>query len=110
MNIKALGKKIQKFRLERNITAEKMAEDIEMSTSMIREIERGNKLPSLTSFVKIANYLNVSADELLCDSIDCVTHISEKEIKNELEGLSAENVSMIKAVVSAIVNEIKGRR
>lgn len=110
MNIKALGKKIQKCRLEKGVTAEKMAEDIEMSTSMIREIERGNKLPSLPTFVKIANYLNVSADELLCDSIDCGIHISDKEIKNEFEGLSADNVSMIKTVVSAMVKQIKGKR
>lgn len=110
MNNKALGKRIQKYRLEKDLTAEKMAEDIEMSTSMIREIERGNKLPSLPTFVKIANYLKVSADELLCDSVDCGTYISSGEIKDELAGLSADDVSMIKTVVSAMIEEIKGKK
>ncbi len=107
MNGKTLGKKIQKYRLEKNLTAEKMAEDIEMSTSMIREIERGNKLPSLPTFIKIANFLDVSADELLCDSINRGTYISTREIENELNGLSADNVSMIRAVVSVMVEKMK---
>lgn len=107
MNGKTLGKKIQKYRFEKNLTAEKMAEEIEMSTSMIREIERGNKLPSLPTFVKIANFLEVSADELLCDSVNCGTYISIREIENSLNDLSADNVSMIQAVVAVMVEKMK---
>jgi transcriptional regulator with XRE-family HTH domain len=110
MNSKALGKKIQKYRTELNLTAEKFAEEIDMSVSMIREIERGNKLPSLPTFVKIANRLNVSANDLLSDSINCATHISNAEIADELKGLSASDVSMIKAVVLTISNELRGKK
>ena len=56
--------------VERHITAEAFAESVNISISFLREIERGNKKPALDNFIKIANELGVSADELLSDSID----------------------------------------
>lgn len=109
MNKKLLGKRIQKYRIENGLTAEQFSEQIDLSVSMIREIERGNRLPSLGSLVKIANSLKVSADELLCDSVDKSSYIVNNEILSDLKDLSACDASLVKSVMSTMVNELKRR-
>ena len=103
MNKKLLGKRIQKYRVESGRTAEQFAEQIDLSTSMIREIERGNRLPSLGTLVKIANELNVSTDELLCDSVNKSSYIVSSEISQNLESLNAEDTSLVKNVIETLV-------
>ena len=48
---------------------EELAELAELSVNYISAIERGVKCPSLDAFVRIANALEVSSDELLRDSL-----------------------------------------
>lgn len=109
MDNRALGKRIQKYRNEKNLTAEKLAEIVGLSTSMIREIERGNKLPSLPSLVCIANALNVSSDELLCESITKSTYVIDREIQCSLKNLSKEDLSFINSIIDCVTIELQRR-
>ena len=109
MDKKLLGKRIQKNRVESGLTAEQFAEKINLSTSMIREIERGNRLPSLGTLIKIANELNVSTDELLCDSINKSSYIVNSEITENLKVLNAEDTSLVKRIVEVLVSELNKR-
>jgi transcriptional regulator with XRE-family HTH domain len=59
-----VGKKISQIRRRRNITAEKLAYENDISKSYISEIERGRKLPSLKMLTKIAEALDVDIKEL----------------------------------------------
>lgn len=60
MNIYSiLGKNIKKFRLEKNITQEELAELCDFHRTFISSIERGKKGISLTNIEIIANKLNV---------------------------------------------------
>ena len=65
-----LGTRIKENRQLKHITAEKFAADVGISLPFLWEVERGNKKPSLPTFVKMANVLGVSTDDLLCDSLD----------------------------------------
>lgn len=110
MDKKLLGKRIQKYRVESGCTAEQFAEQIDLSASMIREIERGNRLPSLGTLVKIANALNVSTDELLCDSVNKSSYIVNNEISENLKELNAEDTSLVKNVLETLIAELIKRR
>lgn len=60
MNVySTLGKNIKKFRLEKNITQEELAELCDFHRTFISSIERGKKGISLTNIEIIANKLNV---------------------------------------------------
>lgn len=108
-DINKMGKRIKQARRAKHITAEAFAERIEISVSFLREIERGSKRPSIAKFVEIANALEVSADDLLRDSVDVSQPLVLQGIAQELEGLPTEQVvfieKMVRAMKSAFNNE-----
>ena len=70
MEMKDIGKRIHRKRIEKGWCQEELAEKVDLSASYIGMIERGKKVPRLETFVEIANVLEVSADELLCGVVD----------------------------------------
>ena len=64
-----LGKQIRKQRKLKKYTLEQLAEKVEVSTTFIGQIERGQGIPSLETLVRIVNALDVSCDSLLFDSL-----------------------------------------
>lgn len=65
----ALGKHIREERLKLNLTQEKLAEDVNLSTAYIGQIERGERSLTLENLAAVANRLGVTIDYLLSDSI-----------------------------------------
>ena len=65
MNKLELGQKIRALRKERKQTLETLAEAADIGLVYLGEIERGIKMPSLKTFIKLVNALDVSADELI---------------------------------------------
>ena len=65
MNYVLLGEQIRKQRKKKNLTLEQLAEKLDVSTTFIGQIERAKGIPSLETFVKIANVLEISTDSLL---------------------------------------------
>ncbi len=102
LNSNKLGKRIKQARKEKHMTAETFAEKVGISISFLREIERGNKKPSISNFVEIANALEVSADELLKDNIHASEPLILQGIAAELEGLTPKQINLIEKVVKAM--------
>jgi transcriptional regulator with XRE-family HTH domain len=80
MDITLLGKSIKEKRKQLNLTQEKFAELLEVSTHYVYEIERGTKTPSLPVLITIAELLNTTIDNLL-------TGESDKNINKEYDKL-----------------------
>lgn len=64
-----LGKRIREERQKLNLTQEMLAEDIDLTTAYIGQIERGERNLTLENLVKVANRLGVTIDYLLSDSL-----------------------------------------
>ena len=64
----ALGNKIRQKRLSTGLSQDAVSEKIGISESFYGHIERGSKVLSLESLVKIARYYGFSLDYLLMDS------------------------------------------
>ena len=69
INYEQLGKRICHLRNKKNLSQEKLGEQIGISRESVTRIETGKKAPSVDTFVDIANTLEVSADDLLVDSL-----------------------------------------
>lgn len=67
MNRTSIGKRIRACREEKGWSQEVFAEKIGLNIAYTGMIERGEKVPKLETFVRIANALEVSADHLLAD-------------------------------------------
>ncbi|HSH36500.1 helix-turn-helix transcriptional regulator [Schnuerera sp.] len=68
LNFKEIGSRIRLEREKLNLTREKFAEIVELSTFYIGQIERGDRKMSVDTLVKIANTLHISVDYLLYGS------------------------------------------
>ena len=61
---KKLGKKINRLRIEKQLTQEELALEAGLNRAYIGYIERGERNPSTETASKIAKVLKVSSDEL----------------------------------------------
>ena len=57
MKEQTLGKEIRKCRKDKKMTQEALAEKVDLSVSYMGAVERGEKLPSLEAFIRIADAL-----------------------------------------------------
>lgn len=71
-----LGKRIREERLRLNLTQEKLAEDVNISTAYLGQIERGERQVTLDKLIPLSNRLGVTIDFLLTDYVAPSTDIS----------------------------------
>ena len=67
MNLESIGRNIRRFRLEQHLRQGDLAQRAGLTANYIGMIERGEKLPSLETFIDILNALDLSADLVLSD-------------------------------------------
>ena len=60
-----IGENIRRYRRERDITQEMLADRLHISAQAVSKWERGESLPDVTLIAPMAAYLGVSADDLL---------------------------------------------
>lgn len=65
----SLGSRIKAIRKVRKLTQEELAEMAGISVNYLGAIERGDKLPRLVTFIRIANVLEISSDYLLSEEL-----------------------------------------
>ena len=69
IDLKILGRRISMYRYQKNLTQEKLAELVGISTQAIGNIERGIKAPSITTFFRLTLALHISASDLLDETV-----------------------------------------
>ena len=69
LDFKAIGKRIKIARIKKELTQEAVSEKVGITPQHMSNIETGNSTVSLPTLVAIANELEVSVDELLCDTV-----------------------------------------
>lgn len=107
MNKAELGQKIRALRKERKQTLEKLAEAADIGLVYLGEIERGIKMPSLKTFIKLVNALGVSADELIgVETISGRDYYAQK-LSEELRALSQEESAAVIAIMETAIQQIK---
>jgi two-component system chemotaxis response regulator CheY len=61
----SVGKKIFELRRSKNITQEKLAAELGVSVAAVSKWETGNSMPDILMLCSIADYFDVTTDELL---------------------------------------------
>lgn len=98
-----LGKRIANARKQTGITQEALGEQLNMTRKHISVIETAINRPSLDTLVDIANALNVSADDLLVDSL---TH-SASTADSEIHRLLLDCNAIEQEILTRMVKEMK---
>ena len=107
MDRKKFGRRLQLARKEKRLTGEQLAEKTNLSTTYIRQLENGSRIPSLPVFIDIINALDCGADAILADSVSASNDIVISELSGKLNGLSPERLSEITTVVDAMLSYMK---
>ncbi len=107
MELENIGKNIRKYRLIKKLRQEDLAEKANLSINYVGAIERGEKIPSLETFISIINALGVSADMVLADVIEKGYIVKTSMLAQKLDKISNEDRAMIYDVIDAILKHSK---
>ena len=100
MDAKAVGQRIKAAREKKSMTQEDLAARINISPTHVSVIERGTRIDT---FVAIANVLEVSADELLVDVVNCAANGVASNLSAAIEVLPHEEKMRVLKVVAALI-------
>ena len=98
----AIGARIKAARERVHLTQEKLAEIVDISPTHMSVIERGVKTPKLDTFVRIANALGVSADELLQGGVDHANESIIAELSIRIGNLPQKEQTRILNAIRAL--------
>lgn len=101
IDYRAIGGRIRKYRLERGLSQEVVSERANLTPAHYSHIERGHTKPSFPTLISIANVLDVSIDDLLCDNLSKSTHVRVKEINELLADCSGAEIKALVEVLTA---------
>lgn len=103
MGLESIGKHISEFRHLRKLRQEDLAEITGLSTNYIGAVERGEKIPSLETFIDILNALSISADMVLSDVLQEGYQVKASTLSDQLKTLSAKDQKRIFDVIDVLI-------
>ena len=108
MDYSSIGENIRKYRKARKMTQETLAERAGLSVNYIGSIERGEKLPSLETFIEIVNQIGVTTDCVLQDVVTANYDLKVSMLNEKLSGLGPDQRTMVDGVADVMVRCMKG--
>ena len=104
MQFNSIGKNIRRYRQEKKLRQDDLAEKAGLSSNYIGMVERGEKIPSLETFINIINALEVSADMVLCDVIDTGFTVKTTILTEKIKMLDTEDRERIFNVLESLLH------
>ena len=103
MGLESIGKHISEFRHLRKLRQEDLAEITGLSTNYIGAVERGEKIPSLETFIDILNALSISADMVLSDVLQEGYQVKATKLSDQIKDLSVKDQKRIFDVIETLI-------
>ena len=107
MDLSSIGRNICKYRLKRKMSQEELAEKAGFSPNYMGAMERGEKRPSLTALIRIANALEISTDLLLVDVVSVGYAVKESLLSEKLAEIAPEDRKEIYEVIDVMLKYTK---
>lgn len=106
----AMGRRIQFMRKSRGMTQVVLAEKVGIEPSNISHIERAASKVGLATLVEIANALQCSVDDLLCDSIECEHEAFENLLVTLTKDCTPKELQLLTDLVQAMKESMRTRK
>ena len=103
IDYKKIGLRIKSKRKEMNMTQEKLAEKVDISTFYLSKVENGNVFPSLELLALISNILNVDFAYLITGSSTVEKNYKESVINELCDKATPTQFDLIVKIVKTIV-------
>ena len=103
----SIGKKVKQIRLRKGVTQEQLAEAVGVGVTHISHLETGSGTVSLKVFLAIVNYLECSADEILCKEISLARPILNSWMSDLVADCNPDEVKIISDTVVALKQTLR---
>ena len=103
MTTDSIGRNIRKYRMEKKMRQEDLAEKTGLSANYIGMLERGEKLPALDTFISILNALGITADAVLCDVLENGYTVKNSMLNDKLQTLPETERNKIYEVIDTLI-------
>ncbi len=103
MTTDSIGRNIRKYRMEKKLRQEDLAEKTGLSANYIGMLERGEKLPALDTFISILNALGITADAVLCDVLENGYTVKNSLLNDKLQSLPEAERNKIYEVIDTLI-------
>ncbi len=104
---KAIGCRIREARLKLGMSQAALAERSRISLPHISDVELGKKKMQVATFIRIAEALQISTDELLRPDIPEVRNIYSSELAEALSGCTPAEADSILKIVRQLIETMK---
>lgn len=107
-----IGKRVREFREKKGMTQEMLSERSGISVNHLSHIECANTKVGLPTLVKVANALDATIDDFLCDSMPQIKSPFVNAITELAEDCSTEEIRMYTAVLQIMkqtYRELRGK-
>ena len=106
----SIGCKVKEIRVKKGITQEQLAEAVGVGVTHISHLETGSGTVSLKVFVAIVNYLDCSADELLCKEVSTAKPIVNNWLAELIEDCAQSEIKIISDTLTTLKDTLQKNR
>lgn len=110
LDYQAIGARVRRLRKAKGLSQQALAELSDQEPSNISHIERGATKLSLPTLVSLANALDVTADQLLCDSLPASRSVFQREAEHLLDDCSHWELQIITETIRALKDSLRRSR
>lgn len=100
----ALGKRIRAERKRQELTQEQLAEMADISESFMGHIERGGRVLSVETLIKLANALNLSVEYIVCGEYNYQPTTLPSEIHEALARMSDRQRKVFLSIMKTLAD------
>lgn len=100
------GRRLRQQRKLKGWTMEEFSGKVGLSPNYIGDLERGVKLPSLESFIRLVEALDVPADALIRDTVPSASYVADAELAEKLCRLSPRQKKAAMDILDAFIENL----
>ncbi len=105
-----IGERIKEARMAKKMSQQELATKANISLPHISEIERGKQSMKLSTFIRIIEALQISADSVIKANVPGINQIYQNEFGELLEDCSPAEIESIRKIVVELKQTMKQKR
>ena len=107
MDYRSIGSNLRKVRVQNKLRQEDVAEKANLSVNYVGAVERGERLPSLETFIALLNATGASADIVLSDVLENGYIVKNSLFSDKLKLVNKNELTRIYDVLEVLLNHSK---
>ncbi|MBO4816292.1 MAG: helix-turn-helix transcriptional regulator [Clostridia bacterium] len=97
--INVMGEKLKKARKKLKYTQEYVAENVDISIDLLRNIENGRNIGSVPTLLNLCNFLNISPNTLFSELLNFKEDTLDSTLLDQIKSISKKDKETLKNII-----------